>query len=200
MSKIFIKNINFIKKNDVNELSEYRIKKSQSYINEKDTLLCLAAGIALNEGLKEFELKEKDLIINYNENGKPSFKDYNDIKFNLSHSKEYAIAVISNEEVGCDIEFLRKYNDKISKKYFSKEEQEYIDNSLNKDESFTRIWVLKESFLKALGIGLINNMKEISIIPNDDKIKINQKISKKNWFLKEMFLDKYYIAVCEEII
>ncbi len=198
MMKIYLVNINSIKESDVKELSEYRIKKANNFKNENDKLLSLAAGIALNQGLKEFNLKEKDLIIKENQFGKPIFESKKDIKFNISHSKDTVIAVISNKEVGCDVEKLRKYNENIIKKYFSNEEIDFIKTSKNKDEAFTRIWTLKESFLKAVGIGLIQHMNEISIIPKDDFIEIDQNIDNRKWVLKEVQIDDNYIAVCEE--
>ena len=199
MMKIYLVNINSIKDEDIKDLSEYRIKKASNYRLESDKLLCLAAGIALNKGLKEYNLKEKDLIVKENKYGKLFFENKKDIKFNLSHSKDTAIAVISNKEVGCDIEKLRKYNEKIANKYFSKGENEFINKSEDKDESFTRIWTLKESFLKAIGIGLIQNMNEISIIPNDISIEIKQNIDERKWIFKEIKLDDNYISICEEI-
>ena len=197
--KIYLVNINSIKEEDVKDLSEYRIKKARNYRLESDKFLCLAAGVALNKGLKEYNLKEKDLIVKENKFGKLFFENKKDIKFNLSHSKNTAIAVISSKEVGCDVEKLRKYNEKIANTYFSKDENEFINKSEDKDESFTRIWTLKESFLKAVGIGLIQNMNEISIIPNDISIEIKQNIDDRKWIFKEIKLDDNYISICEEI-
>ncbi len=197
--KIYLVNINSIKDEAIKDLSGYRIKKASGYRLETDKLLCLAAGIALNKGLKEFNLKEKDLTIKENLYGKLYFEERDDIKFNLSHSKDTAIAVISSKEVGCDIEKLRKYNEKLSYKYFSKEENDFINKSKNKDESFTRIWTLKESFLKAIGIGLIQNMNEFSIIPNETHVEIKQNIDKRKWSLKEIKIGDNYISICEEI-
>lgn len=197
--KIYLVNINSIKDEDIKDLSDYRLKKADNYRLEADKLLCLAAGIALNKGLKEFNLNEKNLIVKENKYGKLFFENKKDIKFNLSHSKDTAIAVISNKEIGCDIEKLRKYDEKIAKKYFSKKENDFINLSINKDESFTRVWTLKESFLKAIGVGLIQNMNEISIIPNDIFIEIKQTIDDRKWVFKEIKLEDNYISICEEI-
>lgn len=198
MAKLYLVNIKSIKEEDIKNLSAYRIKKADAFINEKDKLLSLAAGIALNEGLKEFNLKEKDLKISEKEFGKPYFKDRKDIKFNLSHSKDTSIAVISSKEVGCDIEKLRNYNSKIVEKCFSNEEKEFIKNSKNIDEGFTRIWTLKESFFKSIGKGLNFNMNEVSIIPRNDYIELKQSIDKRNWVLSEIKIDDNYVAICEE--
>ncbi len=198
MIKLYLVNINSIKEEDIKNLSAFRINKANSFTNEKDKLLSLAAGIALNEGLKEFNLLERDLEITINEFGKPYFKDRDDIKFNLSHSVDSSICVISSKDVGCDIEKLRKYNKKIANKCFSDEEKEFIVNSSNIDEAFTRIWTLKESFFKAIGNGLSFNMNGVSINPKENYIEIKQNIDSRNWKLSETKIDGNYIAICEE--
>lgn len=199
MFKFYLANIKEVNEESIKDLSEYRINKAFSFKNDKDKLLSLSAGIALNKALKEYNLKEKDLITNVNEFNKPYFKDRKDIKFNLSHSIDTSICVLSQNEVGVDIEKLRKYNKKLSLKYFSKEEVDYINKSINKDESFTRIRTLKESFLKCIGKGLILNMNEISFLLNENEVKVIQNIIKKKFNFKEFRIDDNFIAVCEEI-
>lgn len=200
MFKFYLGNIKEVNEESIKDLSIYRINKALSFKNEKDKLLSLSAGIALNKALKEYNLKEKDLITDINEFGKPYFKDRNDIKFNLSHSFDTSICVISQNEIGVDIEKKRKYNEKLSLKYFSKEENDYINKSINKDESFTRIWTLKESFLKCIGQGLILNMNEISFLLNDNEIKIIQNIVNKKFEFNEFRIENYFISICEKII
>ena len=198
MTKLYLVNTKSVREEDINNLSSLRIKKANSFVDEKDKLLSLAAGIALDKGLKEIGLNEKDLDIEINEYGKPYFKDQTNIKFNLSHSIDTSICVISSKEVGCDIEKIRKYNAKIVNKCFSNEEQGFIKKALNKNEAFTRIWTLKESFLKAIGKGVDFNMNNITIIPQENNIIIKQNIDNRNWKLNEIKIEDNYIAICEE--
>lgn len=198
MTKLYLVNTKSVREEDINNLSSLRIKKANSFVDEKDKLLSLAAGIALDKGLKEIGLNEKDLDIEINEYGKPYFKDQTNIKFNLSHSIDTSICVISSKEVGCDIEKIRKYNAKIVNKCFSNEEQGFIKKALNKNEAFTRIWTLKESFLKAIGKRVDFNMNNITIIPQENNIIIKQNIDNRNWKLNEIKIEDNYIAICEE--
>ena len=198
MTKLYLVNTKSVREEDINNLSSLRIKKANSFVDEKDKLLSLAAGIALDKGLKEIGLNEKDLDIEINEYGKPYFKDQANIKFNLSHSIDTSICVISSKEVGCDIEKIRKYNAKIVNKCFSNEEQGFIKKALNKNEAFTRIWTLKESFLKAIGKRVDFNMNNITIIPQENNIIIKQNIDNRNWKLNEIKIEDNYIAICEE--
>lgn len=52
--------------------------------------------------------------IKYNKNGKPYLDDINNIYFSMSHSDKYLVIVISNKEIGVDIEEVKKYNTKIN--------------------------------------------------------------------------------------
>lgn len=73
--------------------------------------------------------------------------------FNLSHSGKYVLcsAGVSGERVGCDIECMRKYHQRLAEKYFCSSEYERIRNAdeAERTEMFYRYWVLKESFLKS---------------------------------------------------
>ena len=83
----------------------------------------------------------------------------------FSHSGDFAIcsAEISGKsfvKLGCDIEKMRErddFIDRFAKRFFSESEYQAIHlcNTLEeKRDMFYRIWVLKESFVKATGKGL----------------------------------------------
>lgn len=82
-----------------------------------------------------------------------------DTVFNLSHSGRYVMCAYSDrqgEEVGCDLEVIREFKDRVAQRFYCPEEYAYI---IGKDEAeraewFYRFWVLKESFLKATRRGM----------------------------------------------
>jgi 4'-phosphopantetheinyl transferase len=90
--------------------------------------------------------------------GKPYLID-EPVRFNLSHSGNYAVIGISDSsEIGVDTEQIRddiEYRD-IAARYFSPVEYSWlIDGSdTEQRERFYRLWVVKEAFLKATGEGL----------------------------------------------
>lgn len=118
----------------------------------------------------------------YNEYHKPYLKDLN-LYFSVSHDNKITALVISEREIGVDVEYLT-YKEEIIKHRFNKEEQDIMKKSLDKEYDFTRIWVMKEAYLKCLGIGLGYGLKKV------DTTKLNHKIDIIN---KETYL----IAVCE---
>lgn len=75
--------------------------------------------------------------------------------FNISHSSHYFAVIFSTEECGIDIEEPRKFKSNISKRVLSKDEPIIDDNLLNN-------WVLKEAYVKYLGIGLNKDFRDIS--------------------------------------
>lgn len=90
------------------------------------------------------------------------------VVFNLSHSGRYVMCAYSDrngEEVGCDLEMIREYKDRVARRFYCPEEYAYI---IGKDEAeraewFYRFWVLKESFLKATRKGMLLDTRSFRI-------------------------------------
>ncbi len=114
----------------------------------------------------------------YNEYGKPYIKG-NPIYFNISHSKEYTVIAISDQEIGVDIEHLT-YKKKLLNKIANEEEIKAIKN----EHDWTKLWVKKESYVKYLGMGLSYGLKNVDTINNH------------NFRVKKY--KKYYICVYKE--
>ena len=66
---------------------------------------------------------------------------------------------LSFPSVGIDIEYVREYDVDIARRFFTREEQDYLDVSDDKDEAFTRIWTSKEAYGKFTGGGLTDGLK-----------------------------------------
>ena len=66
---------------------------------------------------------------------------------------------LSIPSIGVDIEKLRSYDEKLAERFFSKEEQEYLKHTDEKDENFTRIWTSKEAYGKFTGVGMEDGLK-----------------------------------------
>ena len=132
---------------------------------QNDKCLSLLAGVLLRDELLKLGITDYDVF--YDEKGKPFLKNSN-LHFSLSHSGEMAMCVISDQNVGCDIEKIKPIDLKIAKRFFTDDEYNEIINSDNPECAFYRLWTLKESFLKVTGEGLLlplNSFKTVS----DDK-------------------------------
>jgi 4'-phosphopantetheinyl transferase len=96
--------------------------------------------------------------------GKPLLKDHPSLHFNLSHSHGYWLLAVANTPVGVDLEWwLRTDLDwkSLSSAYYSSQEQHTLASSLNPVRSFFAIWCAKESYLKALGTGIVDNLASL---------------------------------------
>ena len=123
---------------------------NELYIEENVSSNDVIKKIATDNNLSNY-------VVLKNENGKPYFKD-NDIYFNISNKDNITVAVTSFNPVGIDIEKLT-FKNMVVKHFFSKNEQEVIKKSLNKELDFTTIWVKKEAYLKYLGLDLTSIRK-----------------------------------------
>ena len=103
-----------------------------------------------------------DYKLRYNEYGKP-YLEGGELFFNLSHSGEYTACAISDKEIGIDIQkiCMKEY---AMRRICTPEEQAQIKTA----EDFTRIWVIKESYAKAKGIGISLGLQNINALSLKD--------------------------------
>lgn len=66
---------------------------------------------------------------------------------------------LSFPSIGIDIEYVREYDEKIARRFFTTEEQDYLKVSEDRDEAFTRIWTSKEAYGKFTGTGMEDGLK-----------------------------------------
>ncbi len=187
-------------------MSRERQRKVDSFLFKKDKRLSLGAGILMDKGLSAWGLCERMTEVSYKEEGKPFLPGYPHIHFNLSHSGSKAMAVFAGVENGCDIEKVQKADLNLARCFFTQREYDFIagqQKGRQQDEAFTRLWTLKESFLKAAGTGLMLSLNafEITILP-EGKIILGRKNEKAQALdtgeleFREYRLGEYCAAVC----
>lgn len=143
-------------------LSHERKEKVDQYRFLCQKKMSALAYLLLKFGIKREYSIEEELKFEYGKYGKPVLKNHYDIKFNLSHCKWGVACAISDKEVGIDIEYINYENLECINMVMSKEEKYKILQSKNPEVVFTRFWTIKESYLKNLGIGLIDTLNEIN--------------------------------------
>ncbi|MCD8397299.1 MAG: 4'-phosphopantetheinyl transferase superfamily protein [Lachnospiraceae bacterium] len=183
-----------------NEMSAARREKIDRLCQEKDRMLSLAAGILLDQGLQTYGLREADVRIAYGAYGKPYLPDFPDIHFSLSHSHEMAMAVFADEEAGCDIEYQKRLNEKLARRFFCPSEYAWMTQSEDLEvqkRRFYRLWTLKESFLKATGMGLHLPLDSFCFtFEGEDLCSLRQQYDDAEYTLEEYLLEGYRAAVC----
>ena len=147
-------------------VSKERQEKIDFYRFDKDKKLSCGAYLLLAKLLDEAGITKP--CFKTEKYGKAYISNYEDIYFNLSHSRKMVACAISDREVGVDVE----YNDptidlNIAKNYFFNTEYENIKKSDNPTDEFFRYWVLKESYMKYTGLGFHLNLNSFEIIIED---------------------------------
>ncbi|NEW81816.1 MAG: 4'-phosphopantetheinyl transferase superfamily protein [Mariniphaga sp.] len=135
--------------------------------------LRLILGNYLNKNPTEVELKKGRF-------GK-LYLPATDLFFNVSHSNNaFLLGFSVGGRIGVDIELLDGSEDLSSMVSYAFSEVEAKScNYGQKCERFTEIWTLKEAFLKAIGIGLVDKLTAITVIECEQneimRLKLNQK-------------------------
>lgn len=181
-------------------LSEERRKKALAYRFRKDQALSLGVGLLLDLALSEFGLRERDMTYGYRENGKPFFPEFPGIYFNLSHSGSIAAAVISDREIGCDVEEIKNADLRIADRFFNPSERDVIfsaPTSKEKEKLFFRFWTLKESFMKITGLGMQLPLSSFSI-SLEEPISVRHSLPQETEYrFRECFdLSGYALSLC----
>ncbi len=142
-------------------LSKNERIKQQRYKFAKHRHDALITRAFVRDLLSQYETCDaKDLTFKKGAKDKP-YLDYpkTNLTFNLSHTDGLIIcAVTKNVDIGADVENVKRDNAilDIADRYFSEEEVSAL-NTLPKDQQISRFfdyWTLKESFIKAVGLGL----------------------------------------------
>lgn len=127
-------------------------------------LLSLAAGLLLCDVFGE---GTRGATFEHNLRGKPHLPDK--APFNITHAGDYAVLALSSRAVGVDLEQIRPIDwQKIAARFFHPQERAYLDHSSDPAAEFFRIWTLKESYLKAEGLGFSISPSSFGVLPEGD--------------------------------
>ncbi len=146
-------------------LSEERKKRVLRLKSSEAALKCMLTGLFLRYGLEqtgENSLYDRVLI---GDNGKPFIRG-NPLYFNLSHSGNYIVLLISDVPCGIDIQKKASYNERLCHRVMSRQEEALIREAENDERRallFTASWSGKEAFLKYTGDGIQASMSGLDM-------------------------------------
>lgn len=136
-----------------------RIKRYRIQIDKK--LSAVSYMILLYALAMDYGIKHPDVSIGTY--GKPYLTHYPNIHFNISHCIKGCVCAVSDAPIGVDIQEVRPYLADIAERVCSVNELKRIEKANDKAIEFTRIWTMKESYVKMTGEGISNNIKSINI-------------------------------------
>ena len=114
----------------------------------------LAAACLLDQALRPFGLREREMVYGRTGAGKPVLRDRPGLHFSLSHGGEVATCAVADRPVGVDVEGPRPVGEALLRRYFTSAERASAEP--------LRLWTLKESCCKMTGRGLAA-LPEISL-------------------------------------
>ncbi len=100
---------------------------------------------------------------------KPVIQEHDDVHFNITHSGKWVMCIVDAFEAGIDVEKVKRVDFGIVQRFFSIREQELFNRCTTDEERlncFSTLWVLKESYIKAIGRGLNCPLDSFSVIPD----------------------------------
>jgi holo-[acyl-carrier protein] synthase len=192
-------------------LTKNEIDASKRFRNEKRKLEYFSGIIVAKECYirqSPDKISFHDIEVQKDEKGKPfyySHKIKQEIPVNLSisHSHEFSVAIMSNKQVGIDLELIESRSPSFYKEVFTESEREFISEN---NKLGTIFWTAKEAFSKAIGEGFHVNFRDVelkynekqknlSLITMKDQSELNKGIKKLR--IKSEFTEKYVLSYCE---
>lgn len=179
-------NHDYLMQRHLNEFPDEFKNKVLAYKKWQDSQLSLLGRLLLNHGLQRMGIKHEKKNLNYTLYNKPFLDDIT-TKFNISHSGEMAVCVLSDQnDVGIDVEIIHNINIQDFESQMTKKEWQNILLVEDENQAFFDYWTQKEAVIKANGKGLSIPLKSFEV--TNQRTKINDE----TFFLKEIFLDEKY--------
>ena len=162
-------------------LSENEKSRAERFIHKSDYNCYVSVHALLRIELSKYlGTKAKSIVIREYENGKPYIPE-TDLPFSLSRTRNMFAFVVgqSMHFLGIDIEQIKPDIDfiNISRNYFSVKEQQLIlsfKNVADQKRAFFEIWTRKEALLKAIGIGINEEISKFEVLEGENILEIEE--------------------------
>lgn len=155
---------------------------------------CHAEGLLLLKHAlqKECSYNFSEEDIQKKERGKPYIENA-PFYFNISHCDGLVVCALSETEIGIDAEGKRQATDRVMKRCYSDSEITYVNSCYDKDMEFTKIWTLKESYVKMTGEGIATDLKAVCF-----DMKNGTAFSDDISFSQLVINELYTVSVCKK--
>lgn len=186
------------------KLGKKRIEHILRNSKAEDRARSLGAALLLLFALQN-EMSVIEILpdFDYIRNAKPYLKQYPNLYFNISHTKNMVACAISDEEVGVDIEHKREIKEITINNVFTEQEKQIAKYEM---EGYIRLWTMKEAYAKLSGKGVADILDGLEVIEIENGTmvqKLNPDIRKTFCVYvvgegKVLDFDKlpYYYSIC----
>lgn len=185
-------------------LSIERIREADRRRSEKDRKLFLTAEVLLNRSLEAAGIPiALPAVYARNPHGKPYLLSTDQIYVNWSHSGDWVLCALADQEVGIDLQETKKEpKEALIRRILQPEEQRFYQAAPEEQKQllFYQYWTVKESYLKALGTGFHTSLDHFYVEMDGMFPKIIQRNKSRDYHcqLLDTKRDDYVAAVCVE--
>ncbi|CAL1679794.1 unnamed protein product [Lasius platythorax] len=186
------------------------------FVFRKDVRASLVGKLLMRKFVNEYtDLPYDKIVFIKDEHNKPVLKGNSTVSFNVSHQGSYTVLAgeIRDVRLGVDVMALEYTGGKSLSEFFRimnsnfslAEWKEIRGSASEKSETeqismFCRHWALKESYVKALGVGIVVDLRSIDFRTNSelsqDSVTIDTALYidgiKQNWLFEETLLDSQH--------
>lgn len=173
---------------------EDRVKRAKRYFCEEDKKRCLMAGLLIKRLLQEHGCKVQNGVL-CNPYGKPYVVNDDGLYFNVSHSGKWVVIASGETEIGVDVEKVCPVNAGVLEMCFTQAEAKYIQKESGEEAiRFTKLWTLKESYVKYRGTGIGGQLKNLSFYETERGFLMKED---SNVSFSTFMWDKHYaLSIC----
>lgn len=152
-------------------LPENRRIRALRYRRKIDRRNCEITYLMLQYGLREcFGIASFEIA--FGEYGKPYLLEYPHVHFSMSHCDAGCAVVVADYPVGVDIQEICPFSWDIAKRVCCESELAQLKNCTNRERRFTKMWTIKESYIKMIGKGLSYGMDRIDTTTNCTNVTV----------------------------
>lgn len=180
-------------------ISEERRDRIKRFRFDADKVRSLLAELILRQALWEcYDISA--IQLEKNAYGKPFLADHRTIHFSLSHSGEWVVCVVGDQNLGVDVERIEAIEPSLADEYFTDEEAAYLSafSEEERRERFYTLWTLKESYTKTVGQGLSIPLDSFGFCLEGDRIEcyLEGKMDDRYQFWSRELDEQHKMALC----
>lgn len=180
-------------------ISDERRERIRRFRFDKDKLHSLFAEVLLRYALWE-RYGIRDFVMERNEYGKPYLVNHNEVFFSLSHSGDWVLCGLGDQNLGIDVEQIEDIEQSITYDYFAKEDIVYLNtfHETERTDAFYTIWTLKESYTKNVGEGMSIPLDSFTFMFDYNRINIyiHGKRDDRFWFQTRNLDARHKMSLC----
>ena len=179
------------------ELPPRRRDRALACRREADAARTAAAGWLLRHALTLAGIPPEEQVFTENDWGKPRLTGRDRPQFSLSHSGVWALCAVGDSPMGVDIE-LPRCTLSMARRFFHPAEAAFVQSlpPQRQPEALCRLWVAKEAFLKAEGVGLHRPLSSFCVRLTGEGAALEDSPFSAPYRLHEYCLGAYRVCLC----